>query len=125
MRSIRSAASRARSAPASSRPRRSVFSPPASPRACRGRRRCAAHAGRYAAYSLLATLTPAFAWAVGGTAVVEVVFAAPGISQFLVESIAVRDYFVLQAYIITMAVWMLALHLIVAMLQAALDPRVR
>ena len=83
------------------------------------------HAGRYAAYSLLATLTPAFAWAVGGTAVVEVVFAAPGISQFLVESIAVRDYFVLQAYIVTMAVWMLALHLVVATLQAALDPRVR
>ena len=83
------------------------------------------HGARHAAYTLLAALTPAFAWAIGGTAVVEVVFAAPGISQFLVESIAVRDYFVLQAYIVTMAVWMLAMHLGATTLQAMLDPRVQ
>jgi len=63
------------------------------------------------------------AWAIGGTAVVEVVFAVDGISRFLVESIAVRDYFVLQAYIVVTAVWMLGVHLLASLLRHRLDPR--
>ena len=81
------------------------------------------HAARHAMIALLAASTPEFAWAIGGTAVVEVVFAAPGISQFVVDSIAARDFLVLQAYIVTMAVWMLAVHLTVTALRGALDRR--
>ncbi len=81
------------------------------------------HAGRNALIVLLAASTPEFAWAIGGTAVLEVVFAVPGVSQYLVDSIAMRDFFVLQAYIVCMAVWMLLIHAGVAVLRRMLDPR--
>ena len=85
----------------------------------------AAQGGRYARLGLSAALTAEAGWVVGGTAVVEVVFGLPGIGSFLVESIAVRDYFVLQAYIVVAAAWMLAIALIAAAARRALDPRGR
>ena len=54
---------------------------------------------------LSAALTAEAGWVVGGTAVVEVVFGLPGLGTFLVDSIAMRDYFVLQAYIVVAAAW--------------------
>ena len=82
------------------------------------------HGMRHAFFGYLAALVPEFAWAVGGTAVVEIVFAVPGISLFLVESIAARDYFVLQAYVMVIAVWMLLVHAVSMGLRRLLDPRI-
>ena len=82
------------------------------------------HGARLALLAVLAAVPAELAWAIGGTAVVEVVFAVDGISRFLVESIAVRDYFVLQAYIMVTAVWMLGVHLLAGLLRHRLDPRV-
>lgn len=81
------------------------------------------HGRRYAALGLAAALTAEAGWVVGGAAVVEVVFGLPGISAFLVDSIAVRDYFVLQAYIVVTVVWMLAVSLAAQLARARLDPR--
>jgi peptide/nickel transport system permease protein len=83
----------------------------------------AVQGGRYARLGLSAALTAEAGWVVGGTAVVEIVFGLPGIGAFLVESIAVRDYFVLQAYIVVAAAWMLAIALMAAAARRALDPR--
>ena len=83
------------------------------------------HAHRRALFGLVASLTPEFGWVIGGTAVTEVVFGLPGISQFLVESIGVRDYLVLQAYIFVIALWMLAVSALAAVAGRVLDPRVR
>ena len=83
------------------------------------------HAGRPAMFGLLAAITPECAWVIGGTSVVEVVFAVPGISQFLVESITQRDYFVLQAYIMVIGIWMLCIHTLAGVLRKILDPRVK
>ncbi len=82
------------------------------------------HCHRRGLFGLLAALTPEFGWVIGGTAVTEVVFGLPGISQFLVESIGARDYFVLQAYIVVIAVWMLAVFTAADLLGRVLDPRV-
>ena len=82
------------------------------------------HGARLALLAVLAAMPAELAWAIGGTAVVEVVFAVDGISRFLVESIAVRDYFVLQAYIMVIAIWMLGIHLLTSLLRHRLDPRV-
>jgi peptide/nickel transport system permease protein len=79
--------------------------------------------GRYARLGLSAALTAEAGWVVGGTAVVEVVFGLPGIGTFLVESVAVRDYFVLQAYIVVAAAWMLAIAFAAAAARRLLDPR--
>jgi ABC-type dipeptide/oligopeptide/nickel transport system permease component len=72
---------------------------------------------------LLAALTPQAAWVVGGTAVVEIAFAVPGLSQLVVESVASRDHAVLRAYIMAVALLMVAAQAAAIVLQRALDPR--
>jgi peptide/nickel transport system permease protein len=84
-----------------------------------------AHGHRAALFAMVVAIVPEFAWVVGGTAVIEVVFALPGISQFLVQSVAARDYFVLQAYVVVIAAWMLGVNLAVAAALRWLDPRIR
>ncbi|MGQ0662962.1 MAG: ABC transporter permease [Pseudomonadota bacterium] len=83
------------------------------------------HGSRHALFGLLGALTPECGWAIGGTAVTEVVFAVPGISDFLVQSIAARDYFVLQGYIVAISVWMLAVGLVAGLVRRRLDPRIQ
>lgn len=80
------------------------------------------HGHRRALFGLAGALTPEFGWVVGGTAVTEVVFGLPGISQFLVESIGARDYFVLQAYVVVIALGMLLVAFAVTALRRGLDP---
>lgn len=83
------------------------------------------HGHRAALFALVAAITPEFGWVIGGTAVIEVVFALPGISQFLVQSIGARDYFVLQAYVVVIAVWMLVARLAVGAALRLIEPRLR
>lgn len=81
------------------------------------------HAGPFEILALLAALRAEAAWVIGGTAVIEVVFASPGVSAWVVESVAQRDYPVLQAYILTVAVWMVLVRLVIDQLSTWLDPR--
>jgi len=62
-------------------------------------------------------------WVIGSTATLEVLFGLPGISQFLVQSIAVRDYHVLIAYVMVVAIWMLLINAILKHAMRRLDPR--
>lgn len=81
------------------------------------------HGLRPALLTLLAALTPQAAWVVGGTAVVEVAFAIPGLSQLVVESIASRDHPVLRAYLLAVALLMVAVQAAAIVLRRLLDPR--
>ena len=51
-----------------------------------------------------------FSWVIGGTAVVEFVFAIPGVSLFLVQSISVKDYNIIQSYLLFILLWMGVVH---------------
>lgn len=82
-----------------------------------------AHGNAAALYAMVAALVPEFAWAIGGTAVCEIVFGLPGISLFLVQSIGARDYFVLQAYVVVIAAWMLLVRAAAQALLRRLEPR--
>ncbi len=62
---------------------------------------------RYATLGLSASAAAEAGTVIGGTAVVETVFGLPGIGQFVVESVAVRDFFVLQAFFMVAVAWML------------------
>jgi ABC-type dipeptide/oligopeptide/nickel transport system permease component len=81
------------------------------------------HGQRHALLALLSAVRSEAAWAVGTSATMEVLFGLPGISRFLVDSIAARDYAVLQAYVMIVALWMLVLNAVVAMVVGRLDPR--
>ncbi len=81
------------------------------------------HAHRGALYALLSAVRSEAGWVIGSTATMEILFNLPGISQFLVQSIAVRDQMVLQAYVMVIALWLLLMTLIVQLFQRFLDPR--
>ena len=61
----------------------------------------------------------------GGTVVVETVFAWPGIGRLLVDSIFARDFPVVQAAVAVIAVVFVFINLAVDLLYGRLDPRAR
>lgn len=62
---------------------------------------------------------------IGGTVVVETVFAWPGIGLLLVDSIFARDYPVVQGVILVIAIMVVAINLLVDVVYTVLDPRIR
>lgn len=61
----------------------------------------------------------------GGVVVVEVVFAWPGLGRLIFDSVAARDYPVIQGAVLLIAVLFLLINLIVDVLYAIIDPRIR
>ncbi|GAA4680057.1 ABC transporter permease [Frondihabitans cladoniiphilus] len=61
----------------------------------------------------------------GGTIVVELVFAWPGVGQLLINSISSRDYTLVQAAILVIALFFVIVNFLVDLLYSVLDPRVR
>ncbi|NPE55326.1 ABC transporter permease [Dickeya dadantii] len=64
-------------------------------------------------------------WLIGGTVVIESVFALPGMGQLLVRAIFSRDYMVVQGVVMLFAVATVTVNLLADLLTVALDPRIR
>ena len=62
---------------------------------------------------------------IAGTFVVESIFAWPGIGRLCVAAIFNRDFPVIQAYVLIMAVLFVVGNVLVDILSAAVDPRLR
>jgi ABC-type dipeptide/oligopeptide/nickel transport system permease component len=60
-----------------------------------------------------------------GLVIVETVFGVPGIGGLIVERILARDYPVVQGAVLMLAACMIAVNLVIDLLYAALDPRIR
>ena len=63
--------------------------------------------------------------AISGSVVVEVVFDWPGVGSMFVDSIAMRDFPMIQAIVGLVAVCVLGANLIVDLLYGVVDPRIR
>jgi peptide/nickel transport system permease protein len=61
----------------------------------------------------------------GGTVIVETIFALPGIGRLLVGAIYTRDLIILQGVVLLVAGSFVMMNFIVDMLYAVLDPRIR
>ena len=61
----------------------------------------------------------------GGTAIVETIFMWDGVGKMAVDAITMRDYPVIQAYVVWMAVIYVLVNLVVDLLYHWLAPRVR
>lgn len=61
----------------------------------------------------------------GGSVIIETIFGLPGFGQLIFKSITIRDYTMVQASVLTMAVMLVILNLLVDILYAYLDPRIR
>ena len=62
---------------------------------------------------------------IGGTVIVESIFALPGIGRLLVGAIYARDFIILQGVVLFVATGFVVVNFIVDMLYAVLDPRIR
>lgn len=66
-----------------------------------------------------------FAMALGGTMIIEQIFAIPGLGRYMVEAISNRDFPQLRAAIILTAVTVSMVNLLIDILYAAVDPRIK
>jgi peptide/nickel transport system permease protein len=62
---------------------------------------------------------------IGGTVIVESIFALPGIGRLLLGAIYTRDLIILQGVVLFVALGYVLMNFIVDMLYAVLDPRIR
>jgi ABC-type dipeptide/oligopeptide/nickel transport system permease component len=62
---------------------------------------------------------------VTGAILVETVFAWPGLGQLIYQGIVLRDFPVVQAVVLLTAGMVISVNLLVAILYAYLDPRMR
>ena len=85
----------------------------------------AKHALRNASLPIITYLGLQFGLLLGGAIVTERVFSWPGIGQTIVDAILNRDYPIIQAAVLTTAVFFIAINTVVDLLCLALDPRVR
>ena len=65
------------------------------------------------------------AWLLGGSVIVEEVFAWPGMGRLLLNSVKVRDLSVVMAGVCVFALVVMGTNLLVDFLYTALDPRIR
>lgn len=61
----------------------------------------------------------------GGTVIIEVLFAYPGVGKLVVEAIVRRDYPIIQGYILFMGVFVVLINLIVDFSYRYLNPEIR
>ena len=83
------------------------------------------HALRNSLIPVITYMGTIFGRMVTGTVVVETIFAWPGIGRLAFESVMLRDFPVLQAVVLFMAAAFLSINLIVDVLYAYIDPRIR
>jgi peptide/nickel transport system permease protein len=83
------------------------------------------HAMRNAWLPVVTMIGLEFGFLLGGVVVVETVFSYPGIGRLVFNAINQRDIPVVQASVILLAVIFIFLNLIVDLVYARLDPRVK
>src|SRR3954467_1598716 len=62
---------------------------------------------------------------IGGTVIVETVFALPGIGRLLIGAILTRDLIILQGVVLLVGAGFVIMNFVVDLLYAVLDPRIR
>ena len=83
------------------------------------------HALRNAVISTVTVLGINIGFLVGGTLVIEQVFALPGIGQLMINSIFQRDFPVVQGVTLVFAILVVLVNLLTDIVHSLLDPRVR
>lgn len=83
------------------------------------------HAFRPSTFSLVTVAGLNMGRLIGGTLIIEVIFALNGLGSYLVAAIFRRDYIAVQGAVVVIAVGYVLINFIVDMLYAVIDPRVR
>jgi len=83
------------------------------------------HIMRNSLISTVSVLSVHTSWVIGGTVVIEAVFALPGMGNLLVTSVFTRDYPVVQGLTVVFALMVMVVSVLTDLAYAAIDPRIR
>lgn len=83
------------------------------------------HTCRNALISVTTVFGLQMAWLLGGSVIIEEVFAWPGMGRLMLASVLVRDFSVVQAGVFVFALVVMTTNLLVDVLYSFLDPRIR
>ena len=83
------------------------------------------HALKNAMIPIVTVIGLNFAYLLGGTVLIEHIFALPGIGRLVLQSIYNRDYPVVQGVILIVAVVFIVMNLIVDLIYRFLNPKIR
>jgi oligopeptide transport system permease protein len=83
------------------------------------------HALRDALLPIISYAGPAAAALLTGSIIVETIFAIPGVGRYFVEAALNRDYTLVMGTVVVIALFIIVFNLIVDILYAVVDPRVR
>jgi peptide/nickel transport system permease protein len=83
------------------------------------------HVLRAALLPIVTLIGVRLSYAIGGSVVVETVFALPGIGSWMIESIFARDYMVVQTLTLAFAFGVMLINLLTDLVYPLFDPRVR
>jgi peptide/nickel transport system permease protein len=80
---------------------------------------------RNAAVPVVTVLGLEVASLLGGAVITETIFAWPGVGQLTIQAIQARDYPVVQAIVLFMAVVYIGVNFVTDLVYVAIDPRIR
>lgn len=83
------------------------------------------HVARNAIAPVVTFLAIRFAFAFGGSVIIETVFSYPGLGRLIFEAVSGRDYPVMQAAFLVFTVAVIVANLVADLLYPVLDPRMR
>lgn len=83
------------------------------------------HVAKNAASPVLTVAGLQVGFLLGGSVLIETIFSWPGLGQLIYQAITARDFRVIQAGILVVAVVFVLMNLVVDMLQMLIDPRLR
>lgn len=83
------------------------------------------HALKPASFSMITVLGLQIGNLVGGSIIIESIFALPGVGRLLINAIYARDFIVVQGVVVFIAFAYVLVNFTVDLLYAVLDPRVR
>ncbi|PWJ85382.1 oligopeptide transport system permease protein [Pseudaminobacter salicylatoxidans] len=83
------------------------------------------HAFRGAVLPIVSYAGPAAAALLTGSIVVETIFSIPGVGRYFVDAALNRDYTLVMGTVVVIAIFTIVFNLIVDLLYAVIDPRVR
>ncbi len=83
------------------------------------------HAVRNALPQVLAVIGLQLGYLVGGSILIETIFTWPGTGFLLNQAILTRDIPLLQGTMLVLALWFVAINLVVDLLQTSIDPRIK
>lgn len=83
------------------------------------------HVLRAALLPIVTLIGVRLSYTIGGSVVVETVFALPGLGSWMIESIFSRDYMVVQTLTLAFALGVMLINLLTDLIYPLFDPRVR